>query len=76
MYQIKSCLDFPTPGAPLTLMEGLGGGGGGVRLIFSGLKLWPKGIFGVYERRWDFFGSQKNSWIFLGSVLFVSSDQQ
>ena len=29
MYQIKSCLDFPTPGAPLTLMEGLGGGGGG-----------------------------------------------
>ena len=34
-------------------------GGGGVRVIFLGLKFWPKVIFGVYEIRRDFFGSQK-----------------
>ena len=28
-------------------------------MIFLGLKFWPKEIFWVYERRRDFFGSQK-----------------
>ena len=28
-------------------------------MIFLGLKFWPKGIFLVYERWQDFFGSQK-----------------
>ena len=36
-----------------------GGGGGGFRVIFWGLKFWPKAIFWVYERRWDIFGSRK-----------------
>ena len=30
-------------------------------MIFLGLKFWPKVIFWVYERRRDFFGSQKET---------------
>ena len=36
-------------------------GGGGVRLIFLGLKFWSKVIFRVYKRRRDFFGSRKKN---------------
>ena len=42
------------------LMTG-GGGGGGVRVIFLGLKFWPKVIFWVYERCWDFFWCKKKT---------------
>ena len=30
-------------------------------MIFLGLKFWPKRFFGVYERRWEFFGSRKKT---------------
>ena len=44
------------PGSPLTYFND---GGGGFRVIFWGLKFWPKAIFWVYERRWNIFGSRK-----------------
>ena len=44
-----------TPGAQLTYFND----GGRVRVIFLGLKFWPKVILGVYERRRDFWGSRK-----------------
>ena len=37
------------------------------------MKFWPKGIFWVYERRRDFFGSRKKHRDFLG--LYFSSAQ-
>ena len=51
------------PGAPLTYFND-----GGVRVIFLGLKFWPKVIFfGVYERLRGFGGvAKKNGGIFLG----------
>ena len=42
------------PGAPLTYFND-----GGIRVIFLGLKFWPKVIFGVCERHQDFFRSRK-----------------
>ena len=52
-----------------------GGGGGGPR-DFLGLEFWPKGIFLVYGRRCEFLVSRKKTGIFLGSVLFISANQQ
>ena len=44
---------------------------------FLDLKFWPKGFFGVYEKRRDFWGREKkNTGIFLGFVFFISSNQQ
>ena len=35
---------------------------GGIRVIFLGLKIWPKmNKFGVYERRPDFLGSRRRT---------------
>ena len=43
------------------LMTGGGGWGVGVGPSdFLGLKFWPTVIFWIYERRWNFFGWQKN----------------
>ena len=50
------------PGAPLTYFND----GGGGRVIFLGLKFWPKVIFGVFEIRRDFCGLQKHNRDFLG----------
>ena len=51
-----------------------------VQGIFMGLKFWPKGILGVFERCQDFFWLQKiNKGIFFGRegfVFFISSNQQ
>ena len=40
----------------VVVVLGGGGGGGGAPSHFWGLKLSPKVIFLVYERRRDFFG--------------------
>ena len=39
---------------------------GGIRVIFLGLKFWPKVIFGVYERCPDFLGSRRRTEGFFG----------
>ena len=48
-------------GAPLMYLND-----GEVRVIFLDLKFWPKVIFWVYERHWDFFGSQRKTEGFFG----------
>ena len=55
-----------SPGAPLTYFNDGGGGGGGGRMILLSLKFWPKVIFWVYERRWDFFWLRKKQSDFWG----------
>ena len=40
--------------------------GGGGRMILLSLKFWPKVIFWVYERRWDFFWLRKKQSDFWG----------
>ena len=53
------------PGAPLAYFND--GGGGGVRVIFLGLKFWPKMFFlGAYEVRRDFLGLEKIQRVFWG----------
>ena len=65
-FEISNCTaDVDLPGAPLTYFND-----GGVRRIFLGLTFWPKGIFLVYERRRDFFGSRKQHRDFLGYCIF------
>ena len=59
LYWFKQGCD---PGAPLTYFND-----GGVRRIFLGLTLWPKGIF---------LGHENNTGTFLGIVFFISSNQQ
>ena len=51
-----------TPGAPFTYFNGGGGGGGeGGSSDFFGLKFWPKVIFSVYERCWNFLVAKKET---------------
>ena len=52
-------LESNTQEAPLTYFNDGGEEGGGVRVVFWGLKFWTKMIFWVYERRRDFFGSRQ-----------------
>ena len=47
---------YTVPGTPLTYFND-----GEVRVIFLGLKFWPKVIFWVCERRQDFFGLQEKT---------------
>ena len=56
--RLKEC----TPGAPLTYFND-----GRLRVIFLGLKFWPKVVFWGLLKTPGFFGSQrKNRGIFLG----------
>ena len=56
VYVLTSIAKIQHPGAPLTYFSV-----GGLRVIFLGLKFWPKVIFWVYERYRDFFGSQRKT---------------
>ena len=58
------------PGPPLIYFNDRGRGGG-VRVIFLGLKFWPKGIFSVYERHRDFLGHEKSTKGFFGCAKEV-----
>ena len=50
--------------------------GNGVQSIFMGLNFWSKGIWGVYERCWDFVGLRKRHRDFFGVLYkFFSSAQ-
>ena len=56
---------FITPGGVLGYKRG--GGGGGVRCIFLGLKFSTPVFFGVEDLTVYFFGSEKSARIFWGS---------
>ena len=57
-FKLKHCV----PGAPLTYSND-----GGVRVIFLGLKFWPKVIFlGLWKTPGFFWVAKKNRGIFLG----------
>ena len=62
------CLIRHNQGAPLTYISDRG-----VQGIFLAMKFWPKGIFWVYERRRNFFGSRKKQGFFW--ILYFSSAQ-
>ena len=53
----KIIQQHPGPGVPLTYFNDGAGGGGGIRVIFGGLKFWPKVIF---------YGFMKDTGILLG----------
>ena len=63
------------PGAPFTYFTD-DGGGGGILGIFLGLKFWPKGILASMNDARIFLGHEKNTGMFLGIVLSISSNQQ
>ena len=51
-------------------------GGEGSKGFFGIWNFGQKGFFWVYERRLDVLGRKKSTGIFLGIVLFISSNQQ
>ena len=73
LYRTLCCI----PGAPLTYFnDGGGGGRGGPKDLFGSDILAKRDFLGSIKDAGIFWGRENNTGIFLGTVFFISSNQQ
>ena len=72
LYRTLCCI----PGAPLTYFNDGGGGRGGPKDLFGSDILAKRDFLGSIKDAGIFWGRENNTGIFLGTVFFISSNQQ